>query len=272
MPNDNAAHHAILATALLDKESSRPIIREAIIHYNKALALDPGNVLALVGYARALVTDVSEGWVPSQERSARLAQAEVALQRALSIAPDDAGAHHITGLLWRVRGDPDRAIPALEQALRLAPTKAWARAALGRAKLEAGLAREAISDLEIAMRLAPDEPTIYIWYFQAGMAAVHAADGETALGWFRKSEEASQAYHRHIMLWRAVALADLGRDEEARALIARHLADAPEATVANWRRYFPGRNAMVAAQRTRIAESLSRLGVPRGDINVGLAQ
>ena len=49
MPNDNAAHHAILATALLDKESSRPIIREAIIHYNKALALDPGNVLALVG-------------------------------------------------------------------------------------------------------------------------------------------------------------------------------------------------------------------------------
>ena len=255
MPNDNAAHHAILATALLDKESSRPIIREAIIHYNKALALDPGNVLALVGYARALVTDVSEGWVPSQERSARLAQAEVALQRALSIAPDDAGAHHITGLLWRVRGDPDRAIPALEQALRLAPTKAWARAALGRAKLEAGLAREAINDLEIAMRLAPDEPTIYIWYFQAGMAAVHAADGETALGWFRKSEEASQAYHRHIMLWRAVALADLGRDEEARALIARHLADAPEATVANWRRYFPGRNAMVAAQRTRIAES-----------------
>jgi DNA-binding winged helix-turn-helix (wHTH) protein/tetratricopeptide (TPR) repeat protein len=271
-PNANATHFAILGTTLLDRERTANVNREALTLFDKALAIDPDHGLALVGYARVLITDVTEGWAPPQERVPRLAQAEAALDHALKVDANNPRAHHVSGLLWRARGEPERAIPALEQALRLTPTKAWARADLGRAHLEAGKAREAIKDLEIAMRLSPDEPAIFIWYFQAGMAAVHAGDHELALTWLQKSEERSPIYRRHVLLWRAIALGALGREAEGRAVMAQYLADAPDFSIASWKRTFPWRNAAVAAQRERIATVLRRLGLTEGDVKTGSIQ
>lgn len=262
--NATAAHYAILGTELVNKRTPNDN-REAFTLFNKALALDPDNVVALVGYARVLVTDLTEGWAPPQERAMRLDQAEAALQHALKIDANNPGAHLAMGYLWRVRGEPERAIAELEQALRLAPYNAWARSELGRNRLEAGDSEGAIREVEIAMLLAPHEPAMYIWYFQAGMAAVHAGDGETALKWFQKSEEASPAYRHLIMVWRAVALADLGREDEARALIAEYLSITPAITVASWRRNFADGSAIVASQRARIADVLLRIGVPSGE-------
>lgn len=264
-PSANATHVALLGTAMLDKERSPKANREALALFDKALALDSGHVLALAGYARTIVMDVTEGWAPAQERALRLDQAEAALRRALAAKPEDGRAHHVYGLLWRARGDADRAVHHLEKALQAMPAKAWVLADLGRARLEAGEPRKAIQELEAAIRLAPDEPYIFIWHFQAGMAAVHAADAEAALAWLHKSEAASPAYHRHVKLWRSVALADLGREEEARALVADYLATSTRFTVATWVAHFPSHNAAVAAQRARIGRVLERLGVPPGD-------
>src|SRR6185436_3694846 len=130
-----------------------------------------------------------------------------------------------------------------------------------------GQAHEAIGDLQMAIRLAPDEPANFIWYFQVGMAAVHAGDDELALTWLQKSEETSPLYHRHVLLWRSIALADLGRETEARASIARYLSDAPNFSIASWSRTFPQGNAAVTAQRKRIADALRRLGIPEGEVN-----
>ncbi|MBN9088765.1 MAG: winged helix-turn-helix domain-containing protein [Reyranella sp.] len=267
-PNANAAHYAILGTALADRRTSNDN-REALTLFDKALDLDPDNVLALIGYARVLVNDLTEGWVPSQDRSVRLAQAETALDHALKIDPDHPDAHQMMGTIWRVRGKPEQAIAELEQALRLAPNRAWVRSELGRSRLEAGDSAGAIRELEIAMHLRPQEPAIYIWYFQAGMAAVHASDGETALRWFQKSEEASPAYRRFVAVWRAVALADLGREDEARSLLVGYLSNKPAITIASWRRNFVDGSETVAAQRARIAGVLRRLGVPDGDFTSG---
>src|SRR5262249_26117890 len=117
--------------------------------------------------------------------------------------------------------------------------------------------------------LSPREPAIYIWYFQAGMAAVHAGEGEAALRWFQKSEKASPAYRHVVTIWRAVALADLGREDEARSLIAAYLSNTPAITVASWRRWFVDGSEIVASQRARIAAVLRRLGVPDGEFESG---
>ena len=99
------------------------------------------------------------------------------------------------------------------------------------------------------------------------MAAVHAGDDEMALSWLQKSEETSPLYRRHVLLWRSIALANLGRETEARASIARYLSDAPDVTIASWRsRTFPRGNTAVTAQRKRIADVLCRLGIPEGEV------
>jgi DNA-binding winged helix-turn-helix (wHTH) protein/tetratricopeptide (TPR) repeat protein len=261
-PSASAAQYTMLANSITDKERGPKARREALALYDKALALDPDFVPALLGSAHAIIVDTIEHSMPAAERAVRLAQAELAILRAIKLEPSSGSAHRWHGILLRARGEPEQAVPALEQAVALTPNAAWVHADLGRAKIEAGRADEAIRHFETALRLSPADPLAFIWCFQAGMAAVHLGQSETALQWFVKSEQANPAYLRHIMPWRAVAHAELGREDEARALMAQHVANSPGLTLARWNEYFPRRNAIVAAQRERIAAILLRLGLP----------
>ena len=65
--------------------------------YERALALDPANVRALVGVA-AVDSAVAVLFV-ADDRIARLAAAETALTKALSLAPEDAFAHLCLGVV-----------------------------------------------------------------------------------------------------------------------------------------------------------------------------
>jgi lipopolysaccharide biosynthesis regulator YciM len=107
------------------------------------------------------------------------------------------------------------------------------------------------------------------WHYWAGMAAVHADRSETAIQWFQKWREPDQPYERFVAPWLAVAYADVGREDEARALIAAHLARVPAFTIATFTRDFPGSNSAVARQRQRVTERLRRLGVPDGRVQTG---
>lgn len=263
-PNSTAAHYAILGNAIFDKERSREANREAFVLFDKALALDPNLVSALVGYARAILVNVVEGWLHQSERTMLLSQAEVALKRAIKLEPGNGRAYQWYGILWRARGAPEQAIRSLEQAVVLMPTYAWVYADLARAKIDAGRADEAIQDFETAIRLGPKDIAMFIWYFQAGMAAVHIGEYQMALQWFQKSEDANPAYVHNMRPWRAIANAALGRNDEAHAFLAEHLAHSPGLTLARWNQRFPRSNATVAAQRERIAEVLRRLGIPEG--------
>ena len=54
--------------------------------FERALALDPGNIEALVGTAN--VDARSASYIMTDERSARLAAAEATLTKVLSLAPN----------------------------------------------------------------------------------------------------------------------------------------------------------------------------------------
>lgn len=266
--NAHAVHHTTLATAAFEKERTPRSYREAFALYAKALDIDPDFVPALIGYAQVIIVGATEHWAPPREQEMRLNLAEAAIERANGLEPRNPRALRVKGFLLRARGQPDRAIAALERARALIPNDPWVHADLGRARIEAGQALEAIEDLKTAMRLSPNDPLIYIWYYQAGMAAVHAQQSHIALEWLQKSEQANSAYLQHVTFWRAVASADAGFTEEGRWLMARYIANAPTFTVAAWNEHFPRRNAMVAVQRARIANVLNGLGLPAGEAKI----
>ena len=262
--NTNVVHQTMLATATFEKERSPKTYREAFALFAKAIDMDPDFVPALIGYAQVIIVGVTEHWAPPREQDMRLNLAEAAIERAISLEPGNPRALRVKGFLLRARGQPDRAIAALERARALSPKDPWVHADLGRARIDAGQAMDAIADLETAMRLSPDDPASYVWSYQAGIAAVHAGQPRIALDWLQKSEQANPAYLQHILLWRAVASADLGYEVEGHQAMARYIANAPSFTVAAWNQHFKRPNATVAVQRARIAAELHRLGLPDG--------
>jgi adenylate cyclase len=267
-PVANAAHYAILGRSILASERSAKANREALALFSKALALDPDWVPALLGYADVMVIQVGGEWVPLEERPARLDQAEAAIERALAREPANALAHHLKGVLLRMRGDPDRAAAAFERSLALNAGNAWTHAEFGRTKIELGRAGEALADIETALRLHPSEAAIHVWYCWAGMAALHAGRNEQAVHWLLKARETRPSYPLPVPLL-AVAYAETGREAEGRALIVEHLTRAPSLTMQTLRRDYPARNSIVAKQRERIADVLRRLGVPDARVRTG---
>ena len=258
-----ASHHAILGQAVITGERSSKTIREALTHFGKALAVDPDWVPALLGYASVLVIQVGGDWVPPDQHPALLQQAQAAVHRALGLEPSSHRAHQLRGILLRMRGDPDASVAVFERALQLNPAASWTHAEYGRAKIDLGRAVEALVDIETALRLNPAEAAIHVWYFWAGMAALHAGMHEEAVRWLQKALEARPIYPHPVPLL-AAAYAETGREAEARALVARHLARTPALTLHSVRREYPAHNAVVAKQRARIAQVLRSLGIPDG--------
>lgn len=267
-PASTAAHYAILGQAVISGPRSRNANREAMEHFGKALAVDPDWVPALLGYATVLVIEVGGQWVPADQWPARLKQAEAAVERALRLKPGNARAHQLRGVLLRLTGAPERAVAAFQRALQLNPDSPWALAEFARVKIDLGRAEEALTDIQTSLRMKPSEVAIHVWYYWAGMAALHAGRYQDAVDWLRKALEARPSY-RHPVPLLAAAYAELGRETEGRALVAQKGSTPSAFTLHTVRRDYPSFNAVVGEQRGRIVLALSRLGVPEGDLHTG---
>ena len=100
--------------------------------YERALALDPANVRALVGVA-AVDSAVAVLFV-ADDRIARLAAAETALTKALSLAPENASAHLCLGVVQTWTNRASQGIRECERALELDRNLANAHGQIGMAK------------------------------------------------------------------------------------------------------------------------------------------
>jgi tetratricopeptide (TPR) repeat protein len=228
--------------------------------FEKALALDPDSIMAMLGFARTSVDDVLNGWVPVTLGPTLLEGAEAMIQRVIEREPRSREGHLQRGVLARARKDIDRAITAFEHTLELSPHYPHAHAELGRALLELGRADDAIAHIRHAIRLSPTDNALYIWCLWAGMAAVHAGDYEAALRWLLRSRHANHSFDS-TLIWLALAHAGLGQTEEAQPLVAEFMASRPRFTIARWALAPPYRNQVVAQQRTQIAALMLRLGI-----------
>ena len=114
-------------------------LSEARKLFERALALDPGNVDAIVGAALASIVLV--GMHMSDDRAARLAAAEALAVKALSIAPENASGHCAWASSTSTPIGPRKAFPNSSERLRsteiwplLTLTLVWPRILLAMAK------------------------------------------------------------------------------------------------------------------------------------------
>jgi TolB-like protein len=229
--------------------------------YERALALDPGNAEALVGIANADVALGVAGY--ADDRSARLAEAEATLIKALSIAPRHARAHAILGVVQISTNRSAQGVAKCKQALELDRNFAMAHAFIGAAKSQLGRAAETEAHVNEALRLSPRDTFAGYWMVWVGLAKVYLSADAEAVTWLRQGLERNYNYPAgHFALAAAQAL--LGSQSEARAAANAGLALDPTFTMRLYRAGAMSDNPIYLAGRERIYQGMRIAGVPEG--------
>jgi TolB-like protein/class 3 adenylate cyclase/Tfp pilus assembly protein PilF len=229
--------------ACFNKGITPEYMAQALSFFERALALDPENIEALVGTAQVnLATGAN---YLTDDKASCLAAAETALIKALSLAPQHARAHRLLGHVKIATNRGAQGIAECEQALALDRNLAISHASIGLAKHFMGRGQETEAHINEALRLSPRDTLAFLRMLYVGIAKGQLnADTEAAV-WLRRSIEANRNYPpAHFYL--AATLALLGSLDEARAAAKAGLALNPSLPCA----------ASVLAQRATIRSSL----------------
>jgi TolB-like protein/DNA-binding winged helix-turn-helix (wHTH) protein len=234
---------------------------QAQAFFDRALALDPGNIEALVGSAR--VKAAIGGNLETDDWKAHLAAAEVALTRALSLAPSHAQAHSVLGLVQSFTNRGVQGIAECERALALDRNLADAHAFIGLAKFFLGRGEETEAHIREALRLSPRDNNAYRWFMYVGLAKLFLGADVEAVAWLRRSIEANRN-HPVPHWYLAAALSLLGSPDEARAAAQAGLVLNPTFTLRRFRSSAKSNNPAYLAGRERVCEGMRMAGVPEG--------
>jgi TolB-like protein/class 3 adenylate cyclase len=247
--------------ACANKGTIPAYMAEARRFFERALALDPCNIEALVGTA---FVDTTLGTaLMARDRALRLAAAEATLIKALSLAPNHAWAHHLLGALHIHTNRAAQGIAECEHALALDRNLAGAYGHIGLAKNFLGRFEETEDHVNKALRLSPRDSNAYSWMHFAGLAKLYLGSDEEAVARFRRSIEINRNHPvSHVML--AAALAHLGQFDAARIAVQVGLALDPTFTISRFRAAAASDNPTYLARRERIYEGMRKADVPEG--------
>jgi TolB-like protein/Tfp pilus assembly protein PilF len=194
----------------------------------RALARDPDSaeatlVLSLIHHHMALMGH-SDDYLATARTAHELAR------RATRLDDRNEYAHWALGISGWGLHRHDESIAALERAVELNPNCSLAYGSLGTALALVGRIDEAIANQEIAIRSNPRDPSIFFRF--TGIALAHYLAGRYDIS----VEWAERAVHRmpdwffgHFLL--AASHIEAGRDEQAKAAIARCREVLPDAAV-----------------------------------------
>ena len=154
-------------------------------------------------------------------------------------------------------------IAECEHALELDRNLASAHAIVGLGKIFIGRAEETETHVVEALRLSPRDTMAYNWMSYAGIAKNYRGLYDQAIPWFRRAIEANRNFpHPHFVL--GVALALLGRLDEARSSVRAGLALNPTFTISRARAAWSAMNDDPArlAQLECLLGGMRNAGVP----------
>ena len=258
-PNPNSMDLYFQGLAWHSKGITPDSLATARHFFDQALALDPANFRALV-QAAAVDVALAVTFLPD-DRAARLASAEAAVTKALSIAPENASAHLCLGMIQMSTNRAALAIRECELALELDRNLANAHHRIGEARFLLGQAKDTESHVQEALRLSPRDPFVFLWRCTVGSAKYWLGEEEEAVAWLRRSIEANGNYpSSHFIL--AATLASLGRLFEAQSEVRTGLAINPTFTIVRFSKGAMSDNPAYLAGRERLIEALHKAGVP----------
>jgi TolB-like protein len=247
--------------ACIHKGLTNEYVAQARGFFERALALEPDHIEALVG--TALVDFNTGANFSTDDRAAPLAAAEATLIKVLSRAPQHAVAHMFVGVVYMLTNRAARGIAECERAIALDRNLADAHAIIGWAKFLLGRSEETEAHILEALRLSPRDTFAFRWMAFIGLAKFQLGADEEAVAWLRQSIEANRNLplaHFHL----AAALALLGQLDEARAAAQAGLALQPDFTIRRFRASPYSDNPGYLAKRERTYEGMRLAGVPEG--------
>ena len=260
-PNPDSMDLYFQGMAWFNKGRNPADIARARDFFERALALDPNNLDAVVGRACA-DAQAATGYYLDEEAK-RLASVEANLNRVLSQSPNNARAHYCLG---RVKVQTKRGAEGIaesERALALNPNLASAHAVIGLAKLFDGHPEETESHELDALRVSPYDTEADVWVAYIALAKRYLGDYEGALSLYRRAKELNPNYPTGRFNMAAV-LVELGRLDEARAEVQAGLALNPGFTLRRYRDGAQSDNPVFLKGRARIIEDMRKAGVPEG--------
>jgi TolB-like protein/Tfp pilus assembly protein PilF len=248
--------------ACLHRGATKEHLAQSRGFFERASALDPQNVQALVGMASVDLTMGIDLF--SDDRAASCSAAEEALIKAMSLAPRNAAAHMLLGAVYIFTARATQGIAECKEALSLDRNLADAHAWIGLAKYFLGHAEETEAHVNEALRLSPRDIFAYRWMMIVGISKVQVDADIEAVVWLRRSIDANRNFpfaHLHL----AAALALLGSLDEARVAAQVGLSLFPGFTIRRFERHaVASDNPTFLAKRQRFYEGMRLAGVPEG--------
>jgi adenylate cyclase len=223
-------------------ESFRPNSKRsedaAVGLFERALAIDPQLVPAMVGLAQTLVTRVRERH--SSDPKTDIARAEEWAERAVVAEPDNAAAH-------------------VAKAKVFAATRQWSQAT---AEAAAAINDDPNNaDAHAAFRLSPRDPLVPSTQFQVCHLHAHLAHWEQAIEWCNRAITGAPENWFPLVDF-AAANAFTGREKEAKQAAVQLQKLYPGFTVQTWMGMHFSDDPTFNAQYARMAEGLRKAGVP----------
>lgn len=160
---------------------------------------------------------------PSQ---ALLDKALAACNKALSLDGRNAVFHALKARVLLARREYKRAITENEAAIALNPTLSAAHCGLGDSLAYEGRYEESITCFEKSIELSPNDPQRWAFFTYGALALLFEGRFDTALEWTERASTIPNCQY-WTTSHRAVALAYLGRQEEARVAVAGLLKEKP---------------------------------------------
>lgn len=191
--------------------------------------LDPSFGEAYAWWAYAVVLGmVYWDTKPTQEL---MDEALAACDKALSLDSQNASFHALKARVQVARCEYNSALTENEIAINLNPSFAAAHCGLGDSLAYEGNYESAITCFDRAIALSPNDPQLWAFYSYAAQSLLFQKEFEKAL---RYTERASAIpnYQYWTTAHMAVALAYLGRDQEAQIAVRRLLQQNPHFSIA----------------------------------------
>ncbi len=228
--------------------------RIALLHFERAVALDPAFARAYAGLALAWSRLAIDGWTADPEEA--LEKAAHYAQKAASINPSVPQIHFVLAQVDLFRRQYQRAAAAATTAITLDPNYADAYALLAWILQYAGRSDQAEALLREALKRNPSSSASY----REIAGEIHFATGRygEAENAFKAALERNPA-HMRARLWLAATLAKLGKHEEAAWETQELLAVNPDFSLSRLLLAFPLKDPH---QRDALTMALSQLGLP----------